>query len=120
MTNPRLTENTLRQFTGSEQWYRHGINRNVSFTDGAKFVADEGGAYWLLDTIALCQMEPCVKAEEFQVWKLSVNPDRTATIACGDGNGNVVYTQQVPFTDFPLDEITLWFVNNVIHLPSEY
>ncbi len=46
MTNTsKLTAINLRQFTGSENWYRHGINRNVTFTDGAKFVADEGGAY---------------------------------------------------------------------------
>ena len=48
-------ESDLDQFTGSENWYRHGLNRNVTFTDGAKYVADEGGAYWLLDAIAICQ-----------------------------------------------------------------
>ena len=45
----------LRQFTGSEHWYRHGLVRTVVFTDGAKYVADAGGAYWLLDEIALAQ-----------------------------------------------------------------
>lgn len=117
----KLTILNLEQFTGSENWYRHGLNRNVTFTDGAKFVADEGGAYWLLDTIAICQRhEPKVTAEGFQVWKLKVKPDHTAALACEDGNDNVVYTQEIPFTDFPLEEITLFFANNVIHLPSEY
>ena len=51
----QLTAGDLRQFTGSEQWYRHGIVRDVLFTDGAKFVADRAGAYWLLDEIALAQ-----------------------------------------------------------------
>ena len=37
-----------------------------------------------------------------------------------DGNDNIVYTQRIEYTDFPLDEIKLYFVNNVIHLPSEY
>ena len=117
----RLSEHDLAQFTGSENWYRHGINRNVLFTDGAKHVADEGGAYWLLDAIAICQRsEARVASEEFQVWKLSVASDRTATLVCEDGNDNVVYTQRVEFTDFPLDEITLWFANDVIYLPSEH
>lgn len=121
MTNTtRLSQHALRQFTGSETWHRHGINRNVLFTDGAKFVADEGCAYWLIDAIAICQMEPRVKAEAFQVWKLTVHADRKATLDCGDGNDNVVHTQQIPFTDFPLEVVTLWCVNNVIHLPSEY
>jgi len=35
-----LNKSDLRQFTGSENWYRHGINRAVLFTDGAKYVAD--------------------------------------------------------------------------------
>ena len=56
MTNAAtLSESQLRQFTGSENWYRHGINRSVLYTDGAKFLADQGGAYWLLDIIAIAQ-----------------------------------------------------------------
>ena len=66
----------------------------ILFTDGAKYVADEGGAYWLLDEIALAQRyEKRVMAEEFQVWTLKVNADRTATLSCGDGNNNTVYTK---------------------------
>ena len=61
-----------------------------------------------------------VSAEEFQVWNLKVHSDRSATVFCDDGNGNPVYTQEIPFTDFPLDEVKLYFANNVIHLPSEY
>ena len=120
MTNTTLSEAALQQFTGTENWHRHGINRNVLYTDGAKFVADAGGAYWLLDTIAICQLDPRVKAEEFQVWKLTVRSDRTATLVCEDGNDVVVYTQEIPFTDFPMDGISLWFANNVIYLPSEH
>jgi hypothetical protein len=69
-------------------------------------------------------IQPCNKAvaaaQEFQVWKLAVRPDRTATLTRDDGNGNVVFAKEIEHTDFPLDEITLYFVNNVIHLPSEY
>jgi hypothetical protein len=110
----------LRQFTGSENWYRHGIIPGVLYTDGAKFVAEEGGAYWLLDIIAISQHEPSVKAEEFQVWKLLVNMDRSATVYCEDGNNNVVFSQSIPYTDFPLFNLMLYFTNQVIHLPSEY
>jgi hypothetical protein len=39
----------LRNFTGSEHWYRFGLDPRILFTDGAKYVADQGGAYWLLD-----------------------------------------------------------------------
>ena len=121
MTTKTLSKNDLAQFTGSENWYRHGINRNVLYTDGAQHVAEHGGAYWLLDEIAIIQpYNKAVAAEEFQVWKLAVRPDRTATLTCDDGNGNIVFTKEIEHTDFPLDEIKLYFTNNVIHLPSEY
>jgi hypothetical protein len=119
--NAELIKSDLSQFSGSENWYRHGINRKVLFTDGAKYVADEGGAYWLLDEIAIVQPHnKAVAAEEFQVWKLTVRPDRTATLTCDDGNGRIVFTKEIEFTDFPLDEIKLYFTDNVILLPSEY
>jgi hypothetical protein len=31
-----------------------------------------------------------------------------------------VFTREIAFTDFPLDEITIYFTDNVILLPSEY
>jgi hypothetical protein len=121
MTAKTLTAEDLRQFTGTEHWYRHGIIHRVLFTDGAKFVADQGGAYWLLDEIALAQaFEKRVASEEFQLWKLTVKSDHTASLVCEDGNGHVVYTKAIAFTDFPLEEIAFYFTNNTILLPSEY
>jgi hypothetical protein len=61
-----------------------------------------------------------VAAEPFQVWKLTVRPDRAAVLVCENGNDNIVYTQHIEFSDFPLDEIILWFANNVIYLPGEH
>jgi hypothetical protein len=116
-----LNKSDLAQFTGSASWYRHGINRAVLFTDGAKYVADHAGAYWLLDEIAIIQPHDArLKAEEFQDWKLAVNADETGVLTCEDGNDNVVYTKQLEYTDFPLDGIMLYFTNTTILLPSEY
>jgi Family of unknown function (DUF6876) len=121
MSEKTLSEADLRQFTGSEHWYRHGLVRSILFTDGAKYVADHGGAYWLLDEIALAQrFGKRVAAEEFQVWTLKVNSDRTARLACEDGNGHEVFAKAIPFTDFPADAVTLWFENSTIYLPSEH
>jgi hypothetical protein len=90
-------------------------------TPKARNMSPSTGAYWLLDEIALIQpYDKNVAAEEFQVWKLTVRPDKTATLTCDDGNGNVVFSKEIPYTDFPLETITLYFANNVIHLPSEY
>jgi hypothetical protein len=116
-----LDPHIMGQFIGSEHWYRFGSVPDITCTDGAKYVADAAGAYWLLDEIAIAQKYVKeVAAEEFQVWKLTVNPDSTATLICEDGNDNVVSTKQIPFTDFPPEGVTLWFENNVIYLPSEH
>jgi hypothetical protein len=123
MSNPKLSKADLRrQFFASENWYRHGLVRSILFTDGAKYVADAGGAYWLLDEIALAQRsEKAVMAEEFQVWTLKVNAaDHTAVLTCEDGNNHEVFRKAIPFTDFPVDAVTLWFANNTIYLPSEH
>jgi hypothetical protein len=121
MTTKRLSKSDLTQFTGSDEVYRHTINRRVLYSEGAQHVAEAGGAYWLLDEIAIIQpYDPRVAAEEFQVWKLVVRPDRTATLTCEDGNDNAVFTKEIAFTDFPLDEITLWLANDTIYLPSEH
>jgi hypothetical protein len=99
---PKLTREDLMQFTGSENWSRHGLNPKVLFTDGAKHVAEEGGAYWLLDIIALAQRyEKRITPKRFQVWKLSVRPDNSATLTCEDGDCKTVYRQEIEYTDFP-------------------
>ena len=116
-----LDANTLAQFTGSEHFYRHGLVREVFYTEGVEYVVDNAGAYWLLDEIALAQRHIIpVKREDFQVWDLKVNADQTATLTCGDGNGREVYTKRIEFTDFPEPGIRFYYADWVIHLPSEY
>jgi hypothetical protein len=116
-----LDPNIMSQFTGSEHWYRFGIIPDITCTDGAKYVADTVGAYWLLDEIALAQKYVKeIAAQEFQVWKLTVKDDNSATLICEDGNHNAVFSKPIPFTDFPKDGVTLWFADKVIYLPSEH
>jgi hypothetical protein len=120
INNP-FTAGELDQFTGTENWYRHFLNRDVLFTDGAKYLAERAGAFWLLDEIAIAQrFQPSVSVEDFQAWKLNVRVDHSATLCCEDGNGHAVFGKEITFTDFPLPEITLYFTDGVILLPSEY
>ncbi|WP_349254680.1 DUF6876 family protein, partial [Autumnicola patrickiae] len=43
-----------------------------------------------------------------------------AEIIYSDGNGNIFETHRYNVTDFPLDELRLFFVDNTLMLPSEY
>lgn len=114
----------LRQFTGSETLYRHGMIRRVTYTEGVQYLAEHAGAYWLIDIVAIAQRCcPRVRAEGFQVWTLTrprKQPSSRCTVTCEDGNGHGVYRQRIPFTDFPLDTVTLYCVKNVIMLTTEY
>jgi hypothetical protein len=88
MSSKTFSTADLRQFTGTEHWYRHAMVRSVLFTDGTKYVADMAGAYWLLDEIALAQrFEPAVQGEAFQLWRLAVR-DSAGTLICEDGDGH--------------------------------
>ena len=118
---PALDPFMLAQFMGSQHFYRHGLVREVLYTEGAQYVADTAGAHWLLDEIALAQRHIIpVKREDFQVWDLVVNADQTAILTCGDGNGLEVYATHIEFTDFPEPGIRYYYAAWVIHLPSEY
>jgi hypothetical protein len=50
MTTKTLSKSDLVQFIGSESWYRHGINRNVLYTDGAQHVAEPSARGLLLSS----------------------------------------------------------------------
>jgi hypothetical protein len=68
---------------------------------------------------------PAIAREDFQVWRLTVNPDQTATLTTGNGDNDILKTEELTYTDFPLSEITLWAVRNefngfTIMLPGEY
>jgi hypothetical protein len=124
-----LKQSDLAQFTGTETWYRHGLVPKVLYTDGARYVASEGGAYWLLDRIAAGQLEPHIRREEFQVWKLvKVNGDQAVVSATDGGKEGrepkVLMSERIEFTDFPLDEISFYVESDgeyrTILLPSEH
>jgi tryptophanase len=116
----KLREADLANFTGSENWYRHWLGKAL-YTDGVKYVADQAGAHWLIDEIAINETRPKVRAEEFQVWTFTVDLDkRKGVLACDDGNGTVVFSKRIDYTEFPLPEIKLYYADGTILLPSEY
>ena len=109
-----LTKQDLDQFTGTQSYYKHWCSKNV-YTDGVKYLADKAGAYWLIDAIFSYN-----RKEPFQVWEL-VKTGTTAVLTMQEDTGAPIKVkQEIPFTDFPLDEIQLWFTNGVLYLPSEH
>ena len=82
-------------------------------------MAQEGGAFWLVDKILLTTRAEN-NLQEFGVWKLEVNEDKSAVLVCEDGNYHELYREKIDWTDFPLKRTDLWFENGVLILPSEH
>src|SRR5579871_4767011 len=96
----------LSRFIAPETWYRHHFNRKVLFTDGAKYVAECAQAFWLIDEIAFSQLTDVrVASENFQVWRLLVQPDRRGNLFCEDGNGRILCEKKLSHTTFPMEGI---------------
>ena len=110
----------LKQFTGTTQWYYHPLFKAFNYTDGVRFLAINAEAYWLIEFIFSHQLNPKIKALEFQVWNL-VKKENGCTITVEDGNDNVIATFNLNSTDFPLEKITLWLEESTtLLLPSEH
>jgi len=108
----------LEYYTGTENYYQHILG--INYTDGVRFLVNNTESHWLIDLITSYQAIKEIRQLDFQVYKLIVNKDKTAQIEVSDGNYNVIRTEEISYTDFPLDEITLWYTGGVIVLPSEY
>jgi hypothetical protein len=120
-----ITQSDLRQFTGTETWTRYAPfgGKGMLLTDGAKFLAEEAGAFWLLDIILSIKPKYFNGDDWFKVVKLAVK-DHNAVFTLEDGNDNILYRQEIPYTDFPFAEQTLFVQTDgiewTIMLPSEY
>lgn len=104
---------------GTNDYYRHTSLR-VLYTDGVKDLATNCQAYWLIDLIASHQTNKAVRSQLFQVWVLKRVKESCFDIQATDGNDNSVASQQIPFSDFPFDEATIWLVDGCLMLPCEY
>ncbi len=109
----------LSQFIGTEKYYR--ITRIHLLTDGTKYLAEKARCFWLMDAIASHLTRKI--DDHFCVVNLNVNGS-SAVLKIDDGNGNVYATQNIEYTDFPLNEIKLYCCFDsahwVIMLTSEY
>lgn len=112
----------LMQFTGTCHYYRWSVMYpKCLLTDGTKYLAETAGAYWLMDVVASYLGK---YGDVFGVATLKRKNGDAFTFTLDDGNGNVHATQEIEFSDFPLDSIKLyvcWDTQNwTLMLTSEY
>ena len=119
---PAYIRTLLSYRTGSSHCFKVSpLEKSPVITEGVKDMTELCQAFWLIDKICSVQIAEPYSKEYFQVWRLVMKEDHHATLTCDDGNGKVISTEEINYTDFPLPEgITLYMTNDVIMLPSEY
>ena len=111
-----LTLKDLNQFHGTERYY-NVMGFNV--TDGINYITKNGYSWFVTDflSVALCKKE--VKQESFICIKLKLLDDNKAKMFVTDGNDKIIYKQEYNYTNVK-KELTLYFIDKVLLLSSEY
>ena len=117
---------------GTERYYKVSpICGAPVATDGVVALANAAACFWLLDEIISNQKHKALQGQDMQVWTLkrvkeAKDNEDEWDLRCTDGNDNMLVSRSIEFSDFPLDEITLWVMPggpkglDVILLPSEH
>jgi hypothetical protein len=115
---------------GEQRFYNEVTN--LHYTECVREIALYTESFWFLDIIASYQKK--LVKQTFQVWKLEREFSYTEVndvkiiqqrkdcfnVICEDGNSNVLLKQKIPFSDFAYDLYTVWHINSLVLLPSEY
>lgn len=115
-------ESDLLNFTGTEAYHRWSILFPDVLTDGAKYLAEKARAFWFMDIIG--SIRRTIAKEGFTVCEITKNKTGNgAKFTANDGNGKILYSQNIPYTDAPFNFKVFASWNGervVIMVPSEY
>ncbi len=115
----------LQHFHGSEMFYQIPLIR-TRFTNGLKYLANVAECFWLITDVSVIAKSLLNRSHFITIDFKRLSEEEQdykgyeAEIIYSDGNGNIFEIHRYNFTDFPLDELRLYFVDNTLMLTSEY
>lgn len=115
----------LQHFHGSETFYKIPLI-GTRYTEGLKYLAQAADCYWLITDASVIAKSLMDRSYfiSLDFKRLSEEEQdasgHEAKIEYGDGNGNILETHPYTVTDFPLQELRLFFVDGTLMLPGEY
>lgn len=110
----------LLQFSGTEQYFKNQSMPDVVYTDGVKHLLETRECYWLGQLIVSnYKWNTLLKDQPFITCELTTDSSE-GTVVFTDGNDTILYEEKIPFTDFPDKGVSIWLVDGVLLLPSEY
>ena len=122
--NAQQIQADLAYFKGTTIYYKHIFpgKSPIIITEGCNYVREKCHAYWLFDAILSYQDDKRLKDVGFQIWELKLQEkDLTWLLTCREDKGKpAIIKQEIPYSDFPLQKITIWVIDNVALLPTEY
>ncbi len=118
--NTQELQSALSHFTGTEKYHR--VLPRLVITDGVEYLANTANSYWLVTAIYSHLVTQPIHSE-FVVARLVVS-GKTANLVLDDGNDQVISEQYIEYTDFPLEQVTIYCSYQsrywVLLLASEY
>ncbi len=114
----------LQYFTGTEMFYQIPLLR-TRFTDGLKYLSEVAECFWLITDTSVIAKSLMNRSEFITIDFKRMSEEKQdfsgyeAEIIYSDGNDNILEKHGYRATDFPLDELRLFFVNGTLMLPSE-
>ena len=105
----------LQHFSGSETFFQIPLTK-TRFTDGIKYLATAAECYWLITDASVIAKSLLSKSYFITIdfKRLSIKEQKIqgceAVIFYGDGNDHILEKHKYQVTDFPLDELRLFFV----------
>jgi len=115
-----FTASDLSNFFGSETSYFNPMFRGINYTEGVKFISDNGAAWLVTDMLAVIKLQPQVKNQDFLCITIKRNNSRMVVVTYTDGDDKILSTQQYKMSDFPVDEVKFFYTNSMLMLASEY
>lgn len=115
----------LQHFHGTEMFYQIPLIR-TRFTDGLKYLANVADCFWLITDTSVIAKSLMNRSEFITIDFKKLSEEQQdftgyeAEIIYSDGNDNILEKHGYRATDFPLNELRLFFVNDTLMLPSEY
>jgi len=115
--SPQMIRTTLQQYCGTEYYYQE-ISTGVLYTDGIAYMVMACDAKRILRDVAT-KAKHLACRNSFVRITLTVD-NRKGLLEFTDGNGKMLHEHVYQDTDFPLEILTMYFVDNTLLLPSEY
>jgi len=123
----------LSGFYGTEGYHYLNFLKNLKFTDGWAYLAENASCYWLADIVASVQHMPKIRNnKDFIVWRIVVKDSKAIVDAHFDSEGQdddgnnifskekLLYKQKLNYTDFPEGTFEFYQNGDVVMLKGEY